>query len=326
MLGIMAAAPPINSTHPPVAIMEPAGRADERAHAADLLSHEDIEQRRWMRRQLMRSLTHRVRATIQKAANCAFRLNERFSVVHLYASLLWDRDASRALTAMGADIKRMRVVLHDDYRRALRHAPDPIACTPYGDGTPDDNLRDVLIDFYNHALRTNRRLIHGGHLLVSLLEHARLPDMSWALIADAGISAITLKQYIAHGAHHDTWLRRLWHRLVRGPRPLLFEYRAHDKPLGPRMEVGVIPEREVHVVLHDDPYTTKDFVVDVLQAQFGLSRERADELMNRTHDAGWAYIGPLTVEVAELRIRAVHERARQSGYPLQLSMYRDPPD
>ena len=78
--------------------------------------------------------------------------------------------------------------------------------------------------------------------------------------------------------------------------------------------------RKYKVIMHNDDYTTMDFVVEVLRRFFSKSQEEAVKIMMEVHELGRAVCGVFTHEIAETKIAQVHEFARFSGHPLKCSM------
>ncbi|MFW6050526.1 MAG: ATP-dependent Clp protease adapter ClpS [Myxococcota bacterium] len=74
------------------------------------------------------------------------------------------------------------------------------------------------------------------------------------------------------------------------------------------------------VLLHNDDYTTREFVVHVLQRVFHKPEPEAVRIMLHVHHNGIGVAGLYTREVAETKIRTVEQMARQHEYPLRLSM------
>jgi ATP-dependent Clp protease adaptor protein ClpS len=74
------------------------------------------------------------------------------------------------------------------------------------------------------------------------------------------------------------------------------------------------------VLLHNDDYTTKAFVVEILTAIFKKSLEEATRLMWHVHKNGVGVCGIYPLEVAETKVAQVTELARENGYPLKLSL------
>jgi ATP-dependent Clp protease adaptor protein ClpS len=74
------------------------------------------------------------------------------------------------------------------------------------------------------------------------------------------------------------------------------------------------------VFMHNDDYTTMDFVVDVLQLIFHKESAEATTLMLQIHQRGRALCGLYPFEIAETKVDKVHKRARESGFPLRCTL------
>ena len=74
------------------------------------------------------------------------------------------------------------------------------------------------------------------------------------------------------------------------------------------------------VLLHNDDYTTMDFVVKVLVVVFHKNENDATQIMLSVHHHGVGVCGEYTAEVAEMKVSLVHRLARENGYPLKCSM------
>ena len=70
------------------------------------------------------------------------------------------------------------------------------------------------------------------------------------------------------------------------------------------------------VLLHNDNYTTMDFVVSVLRNIFNKSAVTAVQIMLAVHRQGVGVAGVYTYEIAEDKIVKVTELARASQFPL----------
>lgn len=78
--------------------------------------------------------------------------------------------------------------------------------------------------------------------------------------------------------------------------------------------------RQYKVLLHNDDYTTMEFVVWVLMAVFHHDETRAAEIMLHVHRSGIGVAGVYTREVAEARVAKVEALAREHEYPLRCSV------
>jgi len=77
------------------------------------------------------------------------------------------------------------------------------------------------------------------------------------------------------------------------------------------------------VLLHNDDYTTMEFVVEVLGHIFHKTIEDATRIMLNVHEKGIGVCGVYTFEVAETKVDTVHSIARDHGFPLKCSMEKD---
>jgi ATP-dependent Clp protease adaptor protein ClpS len=96
----------------------------------------------------------------------------------------------------------------------------------------------------------------------------------------------------------------------------------------PQHEEGVVTAerprtqvpRRYRVLLHNDDFTTMEFVVEVLVRFFRKGATEATRIMLEVHHRGVGVAGVFTREVAETKIAQVTDAARESGFPLLLTM------
>jgi ATP-dependent Clp protease adaptor protein ClpS len=77
------------------------------------------------------------------------------------------------------------------------------------------------------------------------------------------------------------------------------------------------------VLLHNDDYTTMQFVVEVLMAVFNKSMEEATRIMLIVHQKGAGLCGVYPLEIAETKVNTVETLARENGFPLKCSMEQE---
>jgi len=73
------------------------------------------------------------------------------------------------------------------------------------------------------------------------------------------------------------------------------------------------------VILHNDHYTTMDFVVKVIVAVFHKPAAEATKIMLDVHKKGHGVVGVYTWDIATTKVSQVHAKARESEFPLRAS-------
>lgn len=74
------------------------------------------------------------------------------------------------------------------------------------------------------------------------------------------------------------------------------------------------------VLMHNDDYTTMDFVIDILCRVFHKNLENATAIMLEVHTKGIGQCGVYTREIAEAKVAKVRNDAQLAGFPLRCSM------
>jgi ATP-dependent Clp protease adaptor protein ClpS len=74
------------------------------------------------------------------------------------------------------------------------------------------------------------------------------------------------------------------------------------------------------VLLHNDDYTTMEFVLLVLETVFNKSPAEAHRVMMHVHTTGLGVAGVYSHEVAETKVALTEEAAKDAGHPLRCSL------
>ena len=93
-----------------------------------------------------------------------------------------------------------------------------------------------------------------------------------------------------------------------------------DEKLKSKSHLKIKPPRSYKVLLHNDNFTTMEFVVFVLEKIFNKSLTEATQIMMHVHNNGIGICGAYTYEVAEMKVESVHGLAEQHEFPLQATM------
>jgi ATP-dependent Clp protease adaptor protein ClpS len=110
--------------------------------------------------------------------------------------------------------------------------------------------------------------------------------------------------------------------MVRPPfQPNPGEVRMDDTVTTPRTTTVLKPERpRLHkVLLVNDDYTPRDFVVRVLRAEFSMGDEQARRVMMTAHRRGICVVAVFTKDMAETKATRATDLARKEGYPLMFT-------
>ncbi|MCP3871689.1 MAG: ATP-dependent Clp protease adapter ClpS [Desulfobacteraceae bacterium] len=77
------------------------------------------------------------------------------------------------------------------------------------------------------------------------------------------------------------------------------------------------------VILHNDDYTTMEFVVEILMNVFGKSLEKATQMMLNIHNKGKEICGIYPRQIAETKVETVHNLASNKGFPLKSTLEKE---
>lgn len=74
------------------------------------------------------------------------------------------------------------------------------------------------------------------------------------------------------------------------------------------------------VLLHNDDYTTMEFVIWILESVFNMPEEQAVQVMLNVHLRGIGVAGIYTYEIAEMKVERTTALAQEQEYPLLVTM------
>ena len=85
-----------------------------------------------------------------------------------------------------------------------------------------------------------------------------------------------------------------------------------------RRSTGTKPQRpRLHkVILVNDDFTPREFVVTVLKAEFGLTEDQAYRVMITAHRKGACVVAVYARDIAETKATRATDAGRRMGYPL----------
>lgn len=90
--------------------------------------------------------------------------------------------------------------------------------------------------------------------------------------------------------------------------------------IGIQEDVELREPRMYRVILHNDHYTTMEFVVEVLISVFHKPAAEATRIMLDVHRKGKGTCGVYTYDIASSKVSRVHAMAKEREFPLRCSM------
>ena len=97
-------------------------------------------------------------------------------------------------------------------------------------------------------------------------------------------------------------------------------YPHHNSDVLEKIE-GEVKEPEMYnVILHNDDYTTVDFVIEVLQVIFHKNQMEAEKIMLDVHNRGKGVVGSYTFDIASTKADQVMQLAREREFPLKCTV------
>jgi ATP-dependent Clp protease adapter protein ClpS len=210
------------------------------------------------------------------------RKSRRADVVHLAAALLETDEVRRAVEACGAAVDEVVDLVDGTMDEQPRRRWWQLG------GPPESR---ALLEIYDralvHALSSEVDRVTPVALTVRLLSQEP-PSLVAERLDAVGVEPLPLMRWEAHGAVADA-------PLPRGEGPAA-------------------------VVIRNDPYTTMEAVVELLQAHFGCDPDEAEKLMRRVHERGRGTVRFRDWDEARRTATAARDEARRRGHPLELTV------
>jgi len=88
----------------------------------------------------------------------------------------------------------------------------------------------------------------------------------------------------------------------------------------PQSDQQVERPRMWRVLLHNDDYTSQDFVVWVLETVFNKAQSEAFDIMMNVHLTGMGIAGVYTYDVAQTKVKTTRQLAEEHEFPLLVTL------
>ena len=78
--------------------------------------------------------------------------------------------------------------------------------------------------------------------------------------------------------------------------------------------------KQYKVIMHNDDFTTMDFVVDILRDIFHKDEMEAERLMLLVHEVGKAVVGSYPYDIAVSKVQTAAARVKAEGFPFRMTL------
>lgn len=85
-------------------------------------------------------------------------------------------------------------------------------------------------------------------------------------------------------------------------------------------KIKIAKPKKYKVVMHNDDYTTMEFVVEVLMSIFNKKIEEANKIMIDVHKAGKGIAGIYSYDIAMTKVGTAMTWAKEEGFPFKLTI------
>ena len=90
--------------------------------------------------------------------------------------------------------------------------------------------------------------------------------------------------------------------------------------LSQKSKIKVKKPKQYKVIMHNDDYTSMEFVIEVLMRIFNKKIEEAQKIMLDVHKAGKGIAGIYSYDIAMTKVNTAMGWAKEEGFPFKLSI------
>ena len=87
-----------------------------------------------------------------------------------------------------------------------------------------------------------------------------------------------------------------------------------------KTRVKVKEPKRYKVIMHNDDFTTMEFVVNILMTVFKKDINTSNNLMMKVHKGGSAIVGTYSYDIAKSKMEKTTALARQEGFPFKVTI------
>ena len=87
-----------------------------------------------------------------------------------------------------------------------------------------------------------------------------------------------------------------------------------------KIKINIREPKHYRVIMHNDDFTSMEFVVDILVDIFHKAEPEAERLMLMVHESGKAAVGSYPYDIAVTKVQEATARAREEGFPFRMTV------
>lgn len=87
-----------------------------------------------------------------------------------------------------------------------------------------------------------------------------------------------------------------------------------------KTRINIKEPKHYRVIMHNDDFTSMNFVVEILMDIFHKEEMEAEQLMLMVHESGKAAVGSYPYDIAVTKVEKATARAREEGFPFRMTV------
>ena len=87
-----------------------------------------------------------------------------------------------------------------------------------------------------------------------------------------------------------------------------------------KTRINIREPKRYRVIMHNDDFTSMEFVVEILIDIFHKELPEAERLMLMVHENGRAAVGSYSYDIAVTKVQTASERAKEEGFPFRMTV------
>ena len=87
-----------------------------------------------------------------------------------------------------------------------------------------------------------------------------------------------------------------------------------------KTRIDIREPKHYRVIMHNDDFTSMEFVVEILMDIFHKNEIEAERLMLMVHESGKAAVGSYPYDIAVTKVQAAAARAKEEGFPFRMTV------